>query len=307
TQYNYQTGLYLQDQIRLDRLSLLLGGRYDWSRTHTGTDNLANGSHSSSALAAEAFTGRVGAIYNFDNGVAPYASYSESFEPQTGTGWNNTPFKPTEGKQYEVGVKYQPPGSATLLTLAAFDIRRKNLPTTDPDPTHMCGVSRCSIQAGEVRTRGIELEAKTEPLRGLSLIAAYSYLDNEYEKAYPNTTGLDLKGKKPVAVPAHQASAWARYQLQEGPLAGLGMGAGVRYIGSSYANETNTLKVPSVTLVDMMLDYDLGRASPALKGMQVALNVSNLFDKEYIGSCLSDSWCWYGYQRSIKASLRYRW
>ncbi|KCV63372.1 TonB-dependent siderophore receptor [Bordetella bronchiseptica] len=307
TQYNYQTGLYLQDQIRLDRLSLLLGGRYDWSRTHTGTDNLANGSHSSSALAAEAFTGRVGAIYNFDNGVAPYASYAESFEPQTGTGWNNTPFKPTEGKQYEVGVKYQPPGSATLLTLAAFDIRRKNLPTTDPDPTHMCGVSRCSIQAGEVRTRGIELEAKTEPLRGLSLIAAYSYLDNEYEKAYPNTTGLDLKGKKPVAVPAHQASAWARYQLQEGPLAGLGMGAGVRYIGSSYANETNTLKVPSVTLVDMMLDYDLGRASPALKGMQVALNVSNLFDKEYIGSCLSDSWCWYGYQRSIKASLRYRW
>jgi iron complex outermembrane receptor protein len=120
-------------------------------------------------------------------------------------------------------------------------------------------------------------------------------------------TGFNLKGKTPVGVPSQQASAWARYQLQEGPLAGLGVGGGVRYIGSSYADEANTLKVPSVTLFDLMLDYDLGRASASLKGMQVALNVQNLFDKEYIASCAGDSWCWYGYQRSIKASLRYRW
>jgi len=95
--------------------------------------------------------------------------------------------------------------------------------------------------------------------------------------------------------------------LQDGPLAGMGVGGGVRYIGSSYVNDTNTMKVPSVTLFDLMLDYDLGRVSPTLKGMQVALNVQNLFDKEYIASCSGDSWCWYGYQRSIKASLRYRW
>ncbi|WP_432759240.1 TonB-dependent siderophore receptor [Bordetella genomosp. 5] len=307
TQWQYQTGLYAQDQIKIDRLSVLLGGRYDWSRTHSGTDNPITGSHSSSALQAEAFTGRVGLIYNFDNGVAPYVSYSESFEPQSGTGWNNSPFKPIEGKQYEVGVKYQPPGSATLLSAAAFDIRRENMLTTDPDPTHMCGASRCSVQAGELRTQGIELEAKTEPVRGLSLIASYSYLDNEYERANPNAAGLNLKGKRPTGIPQHQASAWARYQMQEGPLAGLGVGGGVRYLGSSYGDDVNSFKVPSVTLFDLMLDYDLGRASPALKGMQVALNVSNLFDKEYIAACSSGAWCWYGYERTVKASLRYRW
>jgi iron complex outermembrane receptor protein len=309
TSRQYQTGLYFQDQIRIDRLSVLLGGRYDWSRTVGETTTLATGRVAPSSLNAEAFSGRMGVIYNFDNGVAPYFSYSESFEPQSGTGWNNAPFKPIEGKQYEVGIKYQPPGSATMLTAAAFDIRRENMTTTDPDPTHVCGTAggRCSIQAGELRTQGIELEAKTEPLRGLTLVAAYSLMDNEYSKAYPSVTGFNLKGKTPVGVPSQQASAWARYQLQEGPLAGLGVGGGVRYIGSSYADEANTLKVPSVTLFDLMLDYDLGRASASLKGMQVALNVQNLFDKEYIASCAGDSWCWYGYQRSIKASLRYRW
>lgn len=309
TSKQYQTGLYFQDQIKIDRLSVLLGGRYDWSRTVGETTALATGRVTPSSLDAEKFSGRLGVIYNFDNGVAPYFSYSESFEPQSGTGWQNKPFKPIEGNQYEVGIKYQPPGSATLLSVAAFDIRRENMTTTDPDPTHICGTAggRCSIQAGELRTQGIELEAKTEPMRGLTLVAAYSLMDNEYSKAYPNTAGLNLKGKTPVAVPSQQASAWARYQLQDGPLAGMGVGGGVRYIGSSYANETNTLKVPSVTLFDLMLDYDLGRASPSLKGMQVALNVQNLFDKEYIASCSGDSWCWYGYQRSIKASLRYRW
>nr|WP_242702767.1 TonB-dependent siderophore receptor [Achromobacter sp. SD115] len=309
TSKQYQAGLYFQDQIKIDRLSVLLGGRYDWSRTVGETTTIATGRVAPSSLNAEKFSGRLGVIYNFDNGVAPYFSYSESFEPQSGTGWQNTPFKPIEGNQYEVGIKYQPPGSATLLSVAAFDIRRENMTTTDPDPTHICGTAggRCSIQAGELRTQGIELEAKTEPMRGLTLVAAYSLMDNEYSKAYPNAAGMNLKGKAPVGVPSQQASAWARYQLQDGPLAGMGVGGGVRYIGSSYGNETNTLKVPSVTLFDLMLDYDLGRASPSLKGMQVALNVQNLFDKEYVASCSGDSWCWYGYQRSIKASLRYRW
>ncbi len=309
TTTQYQTGLYFQDQIKIDRLSVLLGGRYDWSRNVGESTAIATGRTTPSSLRAEAFTGRFGVIYNFDNGVAPYFSYSESFEPQSGTGWNNAPFKPIEGNQYEIGIKYQPPGSATLLSVAAFDIRRENMLTTDPDPTHLCGTSnaRCQIQSGELRTQGIELEAKTEPLRGLTLMAGYSLLDNAYSKANPGTTGLNLKGKAPVGVPSQQASAWARYQLQGGPLAGLGVGGGVRYIGSSYGDEANTMKVPSVTLFDLMLDYDLGRASASLKGMQVALNVQNLFDKEYIASCAGDSWCWYGYQRSIKASLRYRW
>src|SRR5690606_31961322 len=114
-------------------------------------------------------------------------------------------------------------------------------------------------------------------------------------------------GMTPYGIPKHQASVWARYQLQSGPLSGLGMAAGLRYRGTSYGGSYNDFKVPASTLVDMALDYDLGRASPALKGMDVTLNVSNLFDKRNISSCTSEEWCWYGYQRSVKATLRYRW
>lgn len=157
--------------------------------------------------------------------------------------------------------------------MAVFDIRRENMLTTDPDPTHRCGASnaRCQIQSGELRTQGIELEAKTEPLRGLTLVAGYSLLDNAYSKANPGTTGQNLKGKAPVDVSSQQISTWGRYPLQGGPLAGLGVDGGVRDIGSSHGNEANTMKVPAV---DLMLDYDLGRVLPSLKGMQMALNVA---------------------------------
>lgn len=302
-QRQYQTGVYLQDQIKIDRLSVLLGGRYDWSRTVSNGVNLTTSTPNSSATRAEAFTGRFGVIYNFDNGVAPYISYAQSFEPQSGTDANNKPFDPLEGEQYEVGVKFQPPGTNSLYSVAAFDTRRKNMLTTIPG----CVGSRCQEQTGELRTQGLELEARGEFARGLSLIANYSYIANEYTKDNATPTRPSLEGTTPYGIPKHQASVWARYQLQSGPLSGLGMAAGARYLGSSSGGTHDAFKVPAATLVDAAIDYDLGRASASLKGMSVALNINNLFDKEYVASCYSEEWCWYGYQRSIRASLRYRW
>ncbi|PLC54432.1 hypothetical protein CR155_06535 [Pollutimonas nitritireducens] len=87
----------------------------------------------------------------------------------------------------------------------------------------------------------------------------------------------------------------------------MGVAAGARYLGTSSGGTHDAFKVPAATLVDAAMDYDLGRANPSLKGMSVALNITNLFDKEYVASCYSEEWCWYGYQRSVRASLRYRW
>ncbi|MCQ9617543.1 TonB-dependent siderophore receptor [Paenalcaligenes niemegkensis] len=302
-QRQYQTGVYLQDQIKIDRFSVLLGGRYDWSRTLSNGTNLTTSAPTSSATRAEAFTGRVGFIYNFDNGIAPYVSYAESFEPQSGTDANNKPFDALEGEQYEVGVKFQPPGTKSLYSVAAFDTRRKNMLTTIPG----CVGSGCQEQTGELRTQGLELEARGEFARGLSVIANYSYIANEYTKDNATPSRPSLEGTTPYGIPKHQASLWGRYQWQSGPLAGLSLAAGARYLGSNSGGTHNAFKVPAATLVDTALDYDLERANPALKGMTVALNVNNLFNKEYVASCYSEDWCWYGYQRSIRASLRYRW
>ena len=146
-----------------------------------------------------------------------------------------------------------------------------------------------------------------ELARGLSVIANYSYIANDYIKDNATPTRPSLEGSTPYGIPKHQASVWARYQLQSGPLAGMGVAAGARYLGTSSGGTHDAFKVPAATLVDAAMDYDLGRANPSLKGMSVALNITNLFDKEYVASCYSEEWCWYGYQRSVRASLRYRW
>ncbi|WP_042446216.1 TonB-dependent siderophore receptor [Azospirillum sp. B510] len=285
-----QTGVYLQDQLRLGGFILTVAGRRDWAKTTSTT------SGGGSTQSDQAWTGRAGLTYVFENGLAPYVSYAESFTPSSGVNFSGAPFKPEKGTQYEVGVKYQPPGLNSLFTAALFDLTRSNLLTRDPAHPGF------SVQSGEARSRGVELEAKVGVTKDLELIGTYTFLDTTYTK---DNDGLE--GKRLAAVPRHQASAWAMYHLPEAtPLAGLGVGAGVRFTGGT-VNTANSFKVPSFTLVDATVSYDLGALSPKLRGAEVTVNSKNLFDKEYVASCYYGEWCAYGYRRTVTAGLRYRW
>lgn len=296
----YQTGLYAQDQLRYERWILTLGGRYDWA-TNKESDYLSD---TSNKVNAEAFTGRTGLTYLFDNGIAPYASYSTSFQPASGTmaparGGGN--FDPTKGKQYEVGVKYQPPGSDSSITASLFQLTQQNVTTADPL------YSGYSVQDGEVRSRGLELEAKTSLAAGLNVAASYTYLDAEITKDNANlVTGVSKKGLTPASVPRHMAGLFVDYTLRTGALAGLGLGGGVRYVGSSY-NAANTVKIGGYTLVDAVLRYDLAQLSPDLKGMRVSLSATNLFDKRYFTPGFYDQSVFYGNRRAVVGALTYRW
>jgi iron complex outermembrane receptor protein len=284
-----QMGLYVQDQIKLwDRWSLLIGGRYDWVETDTD-DRLAQ---TSTTQKDHDFTGRVGLVYLSEVGLAPYASYSESFVPSLGTNVDGRAFVPVTGQQYEIGIKYQPPGWNSFMTVSAFDLRRQNVLTPDPaDPVNS------QVQTGEVRTRGIEVEAVAQPFPGLKLIAAYAYLNTEITKS--NVEGE--QGQRPIGVPEHAASLWADYTVQSGTLAGFGGGSGVRYVGSTFGDTApNTLKVPDYTLIDAALHYDLGN-------FRFQLNGNNLFDKEHIVACQNVNGCFFGASRTVIGTVRYRW
>ena len=318
TSRSEQTGVYLQEQMKWDNWVLLLGGRYDWASTDSTTKTLSSGAKSQSSLDSKAFTGRIGLVYLFDNGLAPYASYSESFSPQSGTGYGGSVFKPTEGKQYEVGIKYQPPGSNSFITAAIFDLRQTNVLTTDPDPTHLCGSGRCQSQDGEVQSRGFELEGKASLNDNLDISAAYAYLDNRISQSnntvqYTPVTdigvgpALPAKGTSTYGVPRHTASAWADYTFRDGHLKGFGVGAGARYVGSSWGDTANTLKVPGYTLFDAAVHYDIPNLANLKDNLRLALNATNLANKEYVASCYSYSWCWYGSQRTVQASATYQW
>ncbi len=286
-----QYGLYAQDQIKLgEQWVLTLGGRFDWADSDT-TNRLTR---SRTPKSDSAFTWRAGLTYLSDIGLAPYVSYSESFNPTAGTTAAGAPFEPTRGRQYEVGVKYQPKGFKSFFTASLFHLTQRNALT--PDPANVS----FNVQTGEIRSRGIELEGVASLGLGLNLIASYTYADVEVMKS----NGAD-RGKRPLFSPQHLASAWLDYTQPEGPLAGFGLGAGVRYVGKTYANTTNTLKNEATTLLDATVHYDLGTAFPGLKNARLAVNFSNLLDKKYI-ICSTGS-CYRTEGRTILGTLTVRW
>jgi iron complex outermembrane recepter protein len=220
--------------------------------------------------------------------------------PTGGADFSGSPFKPTTGQQYEVGMKYQPKNFNAFFTLALFHLTKQNV--TTPDPEH----DNFSVQTGEIRSRGVELEAAVSLAEGLNLKAAYTYNDVEITKANPDLDGLSAKGKRPKTTPDSMASAWLDYTIQGGPLTGLGLGGGVRYVSPTFADDNNTLKNSSYTLFDAALRYDLGRLTPVLKGARLAVNGNNLFNKEYT-TCFTLFDCKWGARRTVIGTLAYRW
>lgn len=285
-----QTGIYIQEQGEWNQWILTAGTRYDWAKT--GTDDRFNGK--ASEQKDTKLSSRVGLNYLFDNGISPYISYSESFEPQAGATYDSVPFDPSRGKQYETGVKYMPKDRPVSATLAVFELTKTNNLTSDPNPDHLYA----SVQGGEIRSRGVELEGKAALTANINLLASYSYTDAEYTK------DNSYQGNRPAIIPKHMASLWGDYTFHETALSGLTMGAGVRYTGSTFGDEANTFKVPDYTVWNTVLKYDLARFN--LPGSSVALNVNNLFDKEYVASCFATYGCFWGAERQVVATATFR-
>jgi len=300
-----QVGLYAQDEIKFDHWVALLGMRWDRAEQNTLTQAIANGAvTASSQLSNDAVTKRGALLYKFDNGIAPYIQYTESFQPQTtGTAFGGGAFVPTTGQQEEAGIKYQP-DAKSLYTIAAFNLLQQHVLTTDPDTTHVCSGVICSVQTGEIRSRGIELEGKTEINRSLSLLASYTYLD----QVITRSNVAFQAGRHPAGMPMHSASLWADYTFHGGQLDGFGLSGGVRYLGDSAGNTTaaSVLNVPAVTLFDAAVHYDFSALGPKFKGYSLQVNATNLFDKTYVTLC-QDNGCYYGLRREVIATLRYKW
>lgn len=292
-----QNGIYLQDQIRFDQWTLLLGGRYE--RVHTRTDNnLANTSQSQND---SEFSSKLGLLYSFDNGLVAYGSYSTSFLPASGTDYQGNALEPTTAEQYEVGLKYQPTGLDGLFTLAYFDITQQDVVTT-VNPL-------MRYQTGEVTSRGVELEAKLELDTQTNLIGAVTYTNADISES----VGVD-RGDAPVAIPDYTASLWIDHRFSQPLFSGLTVGAGARYVGEStggyspnaFTAGAQRLSVPDYTLLDALIRYDLSVLDPRLDGVNAQLNVSNLADKTYV-TCLGNNFCNYGNGRSVYATLKYQW
>jgi len=293
----HQLGVYLQDQIKISqRWVVLLGGRQDWASTTTR--NRLSGR--STTQDDHKFSARAGLIYLTDIGVAPYISYSQSFLPSSGTDFRGVALKPITGTQYEGGVRYQPKGSGSYISVSAYNIRERNVPETDPNHPGF------SIQTGEIRSRGVEVEGSVEVIHGLDVRFAYTADPvRTIESVVPGAVG-----RRPTVTPEHMSSLWANYEAPQGVLSGFGAGGGVRYVGNSYGGtyapnpqtpgQLVPFYSPSFTLVDAALHYNW-------RHVRFAINAANLFDRIYVAGCYSATGCSYGDRRNIIGSLRYQW
>lgn len=269
-----QLGFYVQDQITIaDRWVTVLGLRQD------SVENKTEGSKSQKD---DAVTGRIALLYKADNGLSPYVSYAESFQPIVGTNAFDEPFKPLEGEQIELGVKYQPAGSNSLYSAAIYDLRQKNVRA--PDPSN----PQNDIQNGESRSRGLELEALAEISAGWDIIAAYAYTDTEVLEG-------TNQGNHLPSVPEQTASLWSQHEFAIAGMPGFRAGAGVRHLGHNYGG-VDSLKTPSVTLFDAMVGYSVNQ-------WDFSLNVNNIEDETYFTTCLTRGDCFVGSKRTVVGSV----
>ncbi|WP_083942065.1 TonB-dependent siderophore receptor [Salinicola socius] len=275
-------GFYLQQELTFaERWILTLGGRYDDVNTQTADDEADD----------YAFTKRVGLTYKALDDLSLYTNYAESFQPPTSRNLVSGSADPQEGEQYEVGMKYRPANTNALFTLAVFDLTQTNVASQVGENLYR--------QIGKVNVRGIELESKLALSDRLNLTAAYSYWDSEIEE-----DGLaGNQGNRPSLVPEHIASVWADYTIAGNMNRGdVTLGLGTRFVGGTYIDDANSEKTSSYTLVDAVASYAL---TPSL---DLAVNATNLFDREYVSyiDTFSNS-SYYGDGRSVLTTLRYHW
>ena len=293
------TGLYLQDQMALDAWRLTLGGRWD----KLDTDSVFyNANDAQDSRRDSQFSGNAALSYVFDSGFTPYMSYAESFQAEAG-GSEGKAFQPSTGKQYELGIKYQPPGSDMLFTAAAYDLKRQDIVSTNT-----LGASQ---PLEEVQVRGFELEAIGKVTENFTLTASYTYANSKMTKVGDPRD----KNRALPLTPEHQAAIWADYDWAAGPLAGFGVGFGARYVGATdnisvgsigFVRDTSDGHSNAYTVYDAAVRYDLGHLDSSLHGASVALNANNLFDKEYLATC-DGFYCYAGDPRRVTASLNYAW
>ncbi|WEF24508.1 TonB-dependent siderophore receptor [Paracoccus sp. S3-43] len=279
-----QAGLYAQDELIYGKWRGTLGLRYDWVEQ--------TGAYSDDTVYKDnKVTGRAGVSYLFDNGMMPYVSYSTSFDPVTSTQNDGTPLKPTEGKQWEAGVKYRPQSFDGLITATIYDLENQNV-------TYRDAADNRWYQVGKVKSRGLELEATAEIAAGWDIRASYAY--NSTEQSDPRDAVND--GKEMPNAPRHLASVWLDRDFGNG----FRVGGGIRYIGSRYYSQSNEpaaaglpAKLDDVTLVDLGASY-------SRDNYRAKLNISNLTDEVYLGTC-GFSYCAYGEGRTVTAEIAYTW
>lgn len=281
------TGIYAQEELTLNNTWILtFGGRYDY--VYDDQIGVASAGTTTAQFTDEAFTKKIGLTNKLTDEISIYGNYSESFEPAFSyASYMTTTPNSKRGTQYELGVKYQPLGTNAMYTAALYDLTQTNVLIATSPTTYE--------QLGKINVRGLELEGKWAMSDRFNLGLAYAYMDAKIKEG-------DNAGNRPYLVPTHSASVWADYTIPgEGIRGDLTLGAGLRFLGSRFADDANTTEIEPSATVDLAVNYQINDAT------SLSLNVNNVFDTRYVTYLNTNNVAFYNDARSVLATLKYTW
>lgn len=274
------TGLYLQEHAKWGAFGLTVGLRYDFTRfANSWNGDLAPHDN-------EAFVPRVGLTYDLTAGSTLFASYSESFLPQSGSTFEGRAVDPEAGVQWEAGIKSNLWDDRISFTASLFRLIRSHVATADPAHANFV------IETGKVRSQGFEFDGRATPLPGWDIIATYAYIDAAVtaDSVYP-------VGDHPQGAPQNSLGFWSKYAFPAGPLHGWSVNAGVYHYSSQTGDLPNTFRLPAYSLVNAGLAYDFGPA-------EIQLTVKNLLDETYYAGSYNALYVQPGTPRTVGVDLR---
>ena len=278
---------FVQDQVALtERLKVLAGARFE--RFEHDYESYVSGVKPWSA-ADNAVTPRVGVTYDLTDTVAVYADAARSFKPNTGAARVGGGFEPEKGKSYEMGVKWEALDRQLSVDAAIYQIEKKNVLTTDPVD------STFSVAAGQVRSRGFDLNVAGNLTPEWRLIGGYAYVDAEVTKDNTIRSGTRL-----MNIPRNSFSLLNVYEFQDGTLKGLGLGAGTKYVDERAGQTANTaFAMDAYTVVDLLSYYKVNDK------VRLNLDVKNLFNREFEEGAFGNIYAYPGAPRTVQVGIAY--
>ena len=268
--YYLVNGIYVQDQIKYQQLTLTVGLRQEWYEDFSNYKLPTETNISYHKLLP-----RIGITYAVNNNINVYSTYLQGYQPQGNTsnlvivpppaGAN---FKPLESDLKEVGAKSEWLNGNLMVNVSMFEINQKNLLMNANDPLD---VNRL-VERGAQRSRGVEVEASGFIKPNWQFNAGYSYIDaiitDDFNAAFI--------GERVQNTPRHSASLWTRYNLEGKQFQGIGFGAGVQYSGDKLPLYIRDFVLPAYTVVDAAVYY-----APAESRVHLSMNVNNVLNKTY--------------------------
>ncbi|MCE7067763.1 TonB-dependent receptor [Dyadobacter sp. CY326] len=262
-------GLYLQEQLKLNRLQILLGLRYD---TYVDKKNYTKNNETN--VTQHAFLPRIGAVYTLTNNINIYGTYTKGYNPQDATVQSDPlsggPFDPIRSSLYEAGLKTEWLDGRVTANASVYQIEQSNTLYSANAPEN----PNLMQQIGSEKAKGVEFDVTGNILPNWNLIVAYSYNDAKITDAGSKATDQVLVNLQKPNAPKNQGSIWTKYTFLNQALSGLGVGLGANFVTERNLSLNNTQTLPGYELLNAAIYYKIDK-------FQFQVNLNNLANKTY--------------------------